>query len=69
MKKVSWYVLAFTFLGIGVGLGISILSAYAKAYVFGGIEEETVGIFVAIGLLIFAPLGLISGKLAEKRWG
>lgn len=67
MKKISSVVLVCTLLGIGLGLGIGLLAAYAKAYVFEGIEEETVGIYLMVSVLIFGPVGWISGKLIEKK--
>lgn len=69
MKKMTWYKVVFTFLGIGLGLGIGLLASYWKAYVFGGIEEETVVVYILFALLIFVPLSMITGKIIEKRIG
>ncbi len=65
MKKVPVYLIGFSLMGLGIGLGLALAAAYAKAHFTGGIEEETVGIYVVVSILIFGPAGLMIGKWVE----
>jgi hypothetical protein len=65
MKKVPVYLIGFSLMGLGVGLGLALAAAYAKAHFTGGIEEETVGIYGMVSILIFGPARLMIGQWVE----
>ena len=67
-RKIPWYMLGFIFLGLGFGLVFSIVAAYVKAYIFGGMEEETFAVYVVSSLILFGSIGILVGRFVEKKW-
>ncbi len=68
-QKTPWYLIGFLGIGLGLGIGLALLSAYLKAWLTGGIEEETVGVYLVVSLLIVGPSSFLIGRQLERKFG
>jgi len=65
--KITWNTGVLGLIGSALGLVLSILAAYWKAYVFGGIEEETFGLYAILFVVVFGGLGIFIGIKIDRQ--